>query len=156
MERYIAMKKLFVFTLLLIIGGSRLATAQESGFGAGVFLGEPLGLTVKQWLSPDTAIDGGIGYSFRGDERAQVHGDYLWHKFNLFPYPFDKSPLYFGGGLRLKFADGYRFGFRVPVGVSFPIHNQPLDVFAEVAPILDVAPGLRFDFNLGVGVRMWF
>jgi hypothetical protein len=30
----------------------------------------------------------------------------------------------------------------------------PLGVFAEFAPILDVTPSIRFDFNLAVGVRM--
>jgi hypothetical protein len=33
---------------------------------------------------------------------------------------------------------------------------MPLDVFAEFAPILDVAPSVRFDFNLAVGARIWF
>jgi hypothetical protein len=69
-----------------------------------------------------------------------------------------KAPVYIGVGPSIEFRDNQdnRFGVRAPVGVSYMFENQPLDVFAEVAPILDFSPELRGDFNVGIGVRYWF
>lgn len=129
----------------------------ENRFGAGLMLGEPSGLSVKYWMSETLAIDGGLGASFHRDDGCQVHSDVLWHAFDLFSVPGGRLPLYFGGGARLKFRDGDDlFGIRIPVGVSYMLDSRPIDVFFEVAPIVDLAPSVRGDINVAVGARFWF
>ena len=129
----------------------------DNRFGAGVILGEPTGLSLKYWLNETLAVDGGLGGSFHHEDGVQLHSDVLWHAFDLFSVPSGRLPLYFGAGGRLKFQDGDdRFGIRFPVGVSYMFDHRPIDIFFEVAPILDVAPSVRGDFNVGVGARFWF
>jgi len=43
-----------------------------------------MGIGVKFWLSQTTAIDGGAGWSFWDPDGFQRHGDFLFHKFDLF------------------------------------------------------------------------
>jgi hypothetical protein len=137
------------------------ATSQsplDHRFGIGLVLGEPTGASLKYWLSDNFAIDGAVGWSFRGENNLHVHADFLWHKFDLIPVPRGQMPLYFGAGARFKLQDNDddRFGVRVPVGVSYLIEDIPVDVFLEVAPVVDVTPKTRFEFTAGVGVRYWF
>jgi len=47
-------------------------------------------------------------------------------------------------------------GIRVPVGLSYMFDNAPIDVFAEIAPAIDVTPDVRGEITGGVGVRFWF
>jgi len=129
----------------------------DNRFGAGLILGEPTGLSLKYWLNESFAVDGGLGGSFHRDNGVQLHSDVLWHKFDLFDVSTGRLPLYFGVGGRLKFEDGDdRFGIRFPIGVSYMFDHRPIDVFFEVAPILDVAPSVSGTFNVGVGARFWF
>jgi hypothetical protein len=34
--------------------------------------------------------------------------------------------------------------------------NAPVDVFAEIAPAVDVSPDVRGEITGGVGIRYWF
>jgi len=152
-------------TLTILAQGQTLETSTtraasdylENRFGAGLMLGEPTGLSVKYWLNETLAIDGGLGGSFHRKNGVQMHSDVLWHAFDLFSVPEGKLPLYFGVGGRLKFKDGDDlFGIRVPVGIAYMFEQRPIDVFFEVAPILDLTPSVRGDFNVSVGARFWF
>lgn len=131
---------------------------QAGSFGLGPMIGEPIGLTAKLWLSPKTAIDAGAGWSFVDPDGFQLHGDFLFHKFDLFHPARGQLPLYFGVGGRVKFVEhgDNRAGIRVPVGLSYLLPTSRLEVFAEVAPILDVAPTTSLEWNGGVGVRYYF
>ena len=130
--------------------------AQQHGFGVGALLGEPIGASFKAWLSDKTALDAGVAHSFYDEDGWQIHTDYLWHNYDLLSGGGGRIPVYYGIGGRIKFAEDTEFGVRLPVGVSYMLDRMPVDVFAEVAPILGVAPGLRFDFSAGVGARYWF
>lgn len=141
--------------VLCLLGGGY-AQAQRNGFGVGLMVGEPLGANFKAWLSDSTAIDGGVGYANYDDEGTQLHADYLWHHFELFSAGSGRLPLYYGLGARLKFADDTHVGFRGPVGISYLLDNIPVDVFGEVAPILDFTPNWRVEWNAVIGARYWF
>lgn len=127
-------------------------------FGVGVLFGEPTGLSAKYFFNDTIAVDGGIGWAFHHHTDFHLHSDVLWHDFDLIPVPEGKLPLYFGVGARFKAADHAddRFGIRVPVGVSYLFECLPIDVFAEIAPVLDLAPSTRGGLTAGVGVRWWF
>jgi hypothetical protein len=132
------------------------AAAQEKGFGLGVILGEPTGISAKYWVGTRNAVDGGLAWSFRHNGYFNVHADYLWH----FPLKFEdveRLNFYVGIGGRLGFGSGSTVvGARIPVGLVYWPGGVPLDVFLEVAPILDLAPATEFTANGGVGVRFFF
>lgn len=128
-------------------------------FGAGIILGEPTGLSVKYWLNQRLAIDGAAGWSIHDDSEFYLHSDLLVHKFDLIPVPEGKLPVYLGGGAFVRFREGHHddeLGVRVPVGVSYMFENLPLDIFAEIAPGIELAPSTRIDVSGGIGIRYWF
>ena len=149
-----------VVILLVFVMLSGHAVAGDKGFGLGVILGEPLGLSGKFWLTETIAIDGAAAWSFAGDEGVQLHSDVLYHKFDLFNVKEGKLPIYFGVGARIKFVvdddDDNIFGIRVPVGINYIFAKAPLDIFFELVPVLDLSPNTKFRFNGAVGIRYFF
>jgi len=87
----------FLWLLAMTLSGGR-AQAQESGFGLGIILGEPTGLTAKKWLSTDTALDFAAAWSFGGEDSITLHADFLQHKFNLIKIESGSLPVYYGIG----------------------------------------------------------
>ena len=138
--------------------GYRSGNDLSGRLGVGVLLGEPTGVSVKYFLNDTIAVDGAFGWSFHNETDPHLHADLLWHKFDLFSVPEGKLPVYVGVGGRVKFRDNNddRVGFRLPIGVSYIFEDLPMDVFTEVAPIIDFTPSTRGGFNIGVGVRWWF
>lgn len=151
------MKKI-IFLLVSIFFITLTSSAQESGFGVGIMLGEPSGLSFKKWLNNTNAIDAGLGWSFAEDGSIHLHADYLYHKYDLIHLSDSKIPVYFGIGGRFKFKNeekskGNSVGIRVPLGVAYQFSSAPFDAFLEVVPILDVSPDTRLTFNGAIGVR---
>jgi hypothetical protein len=131
-------------------------TAQDHGFGMGIILGEPTGLSAKLWTSGDNAFDFAAAWSFKGDGHLLLQADYVWHFFNLMPVPSGKLPLYIGIGGRVILADDPRFGIRIPIGIDYLFADAPIDVFLELVPILDLSPETDFGVGGGIGIRYWF
>ena len=131
---------------------------QGSRFGAGLVIGEPTGPNVKYWINDTLALDGTVGWSLRDGDNVYVNADALWHKFDVIPVSSGRTAAYIGVGPSIEFRheEDNRFGVRAPVGISYMLDNKPIDVFVEVAPVLDVSPGLHGDFTAGIGVRFWF
>jgi len=128
-------------------------------FGAGVTFGEPIGADVKYWFNETMAVDGALGWSFHDDTDVYLHSDVLWHDFHLIPVSQGQMPLYFGVGALARFRhgdDANQAGIRAPVGISYMFDNAPVDIFAEVAPAVDVAPYVRGEVTGGIGIRYWF
>lgn len=151
------MKKLVLIIFLLTALFSVQSFSQSKGFGLGIILGEPTGISAKYWTSSTTAFDFGLGYSFERHSRLHLHSDYLFHVKNLFQTN-ENIQLYYGPGARLKLVDDgdSRLGFRFDVGLVWIPQNAPIDVFVEIAPLLDIIPETDFSFNGGIGVRFFF
>ena len=146
----------------LVAVSSANARTQEP-FGLGVIVGEPTGLSLKYWLDDERAIDGAAAWSFSENDSFQLHGDYLIHNYDWLGV--DELPCYYGLGARLKFKDSDGrgrnedhaiFGIRFPLGVTYLFDEVPLDVFAELVPVLDVAPDADMDINAAIGLRFYF
>lgn len=136
-----------------------LVEARGRPFGAGVILGEPTGISAKFWTTEMTAVDLGAAWSFAGKGAFHLHSDFLVHELNLVKDVKEipgRLPIHFGVGGRLKFAHDVRVGIRIPIGVTFMFHNAPLDIFVEVAPIVDLAPATDPSVNGGIGARYFF
>lgn len=134
---------------------SSFAVAQEMGLG--VMLGNPTGLNGKYWLGDGKAVDGGLAYSLGKHSDLSIHSDYLLHKDAAF-YFNDTHPLdlYYGVGGRLEFADDIELGIRVPVGLAHRFSEQSADMFAEVAPIVDLFAKTGLEIHIAVGARYYF
>ncbi len=129
-------------------------------FGAGIYVGEPTGITLKGYLTSKLAIDGVAAWQFRHDTFVVI-GDVTYDFLDI---PIDSHvvtlPFYAGGGMKLGFNRGPNddmvVGLRVPVGVAVQWVKAPVEIFAEIAPGIEVAPSTEFDLMGGIGVRFYF
>lgn len=149
------MKLIRLITIGLLLSSSVLF-AQSKGFGAGIIVGEPTGISLKYFMGQSNAIDAGVAWSFNKDGALHIHADYLYHDYNFFNVRTGKLPVYIGIGGRAKLASKARIGVRIPVGMAYEFQNAPFDVFLEVVPLLDLAPDTEFGFNGAIGFRYYF
>jgi hypothetical protein len=157
---------LFALCLFLVVQGS---VAQDRGFGLGVIIGEPTGISAKLWTSPVNAFDFGLGWSIGGDRignysgsynggsRVHFHVDYLWHSFEAI-HSSERFPLYYGFGGRVNSGAGYdgSVAVRGVFGIAWLPHHTPIDVFLEVVPSLQLTSSTGFGMEAGIGVRYFF
>lgn len=149
-----------ILTVLFCFGA---LNAQDKGFGIGIILGEPTGLSMKFWTSYNTAADIAAAWSFVNGSAIHLHADFLLHNFGLIKLNFDKLPIYYGIGGRIKFVEDagndnhkYRLGVRIPVGLNYLPSRIPFDFFFEIVPLLDLIPKTDFSINGGIGFRYFF
>jgi hypothetical protein len=150
------MKKILLSAILIIALHASLGMAQESGMGLGIMLGEPTGISFKNWATGKTALAGGVAWSFGSEDALHIHADYLFHNFGFFPVEKGKLPFYYGLGGRIKLEDESLIGVRIPLGVNYIFQDAPLDIFLEIAPLMDLAPETEFNMNGAVGMRYFF
>ena len=146
------------FLILALAAGifTNTATAQRNGFGLGLVLGEPTGFAFKGWMDSRSAIDGALAWSFLHSTSFHVHVDYLIHTEALTKR--GDMPAYYGIGGRIKTGGrgSDRIGVRVVGGLAYYVPGSPIDIFVEIAPILDFAPSTDFQVNGGIGARYFF
>ena len=128
----------------------------SGGFGAGIMLGEPTGISLKSWLTKNNAWDAGIAWGMGKDGALHLHGDYLWHKYDFIKVEKGRLPLYYGVGARVLFADDARIGIRGVIGLDYIFARTPLDIFLEIAPVFDIVPGTDLSVNGALGIRYFF
>jgi hypothetical protein len=144
-------KVILIATIFFVITAN--ASGQSSGFGAGIMIGEPTGISLKNWISKTNAWDAGIAWGLGKHGAFHLHGDYLWHKYDLIKVDKGILPLYYGVGSRVLFAKDAHLGIRGVVGLDYLFDGLPLDVFLELVPIFDIVPGTGFSFNGALGIR---
>ncbi len=151
------MKKLFWATLFIILTTGTVQTlyAQADGFGLGIVLGDPTGISFKKWAGDRGAIDGGVGWNLNADI-FHVHVDYLVHFMNAIEVNQGQLPLYLGIGGSLNAGNNItHFGVRVPFGINYIFGDAPLDLFAEIAPGLQLIDQTDLLLEGGIGIRFW-
>jgi hypothetical protein len=121
--------------------------------GVGVALGQPMGITSKYWLSSTLAVDAFMGYHF--NHNFDAHLDYLWHSFSSFDVSSGRLPFYMGVGGRILLGNSSQLAARIPLGATYLFPNDPLEVYAEVAPVVRLIKGLGADIDGAVGVRVY-
>ena len=135
-------------------------------FGVGIVLGEPTGICAKLYLSDDRAIQGAVGFNFYGSG-IQANAEYVFHPWIVQERDAFVLPIYIGPGLRFIQYDGgrsdanhYAIGLRGVAGMLFDFKEVPLDVFLEVAGVVEYdfkdGQGVELALNLGAGVRYYF
>lgn len=164
------LKKQLLFSLIMVMVMilSKPIAAQSHGFGMGLIVGEPTGLSAKLWTSRVNAFDFGLGFSVGGDRvsykgnydnggRVHFHMDYLWHSFSAINST-EQFPLYYGIGGRFNSGGGYdgSFGVRGVFGIAWLPRATPIDIFVELVPVLQLTNGTGFGIDAGFGVRYFF
>jgi len=132
------------------------AAAQDHGFGLGIILGEPTGVSFKNWIGRREAIDVAVAWSFEGEGAIHIHADYMFHNFRLFHIEKGDLVLYYGIGARVKTVDKTQVGVRIPLGLSYLFERDPIEIFFELGPIMNLTPKTLFRMTTGVGVRYYF
>ena len=150
------MRKSIFIIIGFIILFSSLYYSQSKKIGVGIIVGEPTGLSFKYWLTDKTALDAGLAWSFVDENAFQIQADYLIHNFSLIKISNGKLPFYFGIGGRLKFSNDATLGVRVPLGLAYIFSDEPIDIFLEIVPILDLLPQTDFTISAAIGGRYFF
>ncbi|MBN2011426.1 hypothetical protein JW960_18990 [candidate division KSB1 bacterium] len=155
--KYLYQRSYIIIIILLMAAGTA-----HARLGLGVMLGEPTGISIKNWHTKQKAVDAAVAWSLGKHGRFHIHADYLHHNYNLLS-EFSarrRLPAYIGLGARMAINeddnDNILIGMRVPVGCSYLFMNYPFDVFFELAPTFDVIPETSFELNGAVGVRIYF
>jgi hypothetical protein len=164
MRSLIRTSVLVVATLGLLAGT---AAAQEASsgvshpFGLGLEVGAPTGLAAKYYLSSGgrsgpVAIQAGLGVIEQfGPDGTHLHLEVVWHPAMLTRQPAFDMPFYLGVGMRLLDHDrnycvvngnevyceddDTRIGVRAPFGILMDFNRVPLDIFFELALVVDFA-----------------
>jgi len=147
------MKK--IFTLMIISLLTLNAFPQDSGFGLGIILGEPTGISGKAWLSGKTAADAGISWALT-EPSIHLHADILVHNFSWVNVSNGELGFYIGLGARLQLSDDPKIGVRIPLGIDYLFESVPLDIFLELVPVFDILPDMKPTSNAGIGIRYFF
>jgi hypothetical protein len=163
--------------LIMLVLTLHPATAGADGgpFGLGLIVGEPTGITGLYELGDTTAIDGAIGLDDFGFDGIYIHADFLFILPNLLsggsvglrPYLGPGGFLVLGGRDRGGNSGsgssgsggggkGSGVGVRVPFGLSLEFRRAPLQIFAEIAPELEVVPDPDFGLGGALGFRYYF
>ncbi len=151
--------------LLFFVLLCKSATPQDQGFGLGAIIGEPTGLSMKNWISQTTALEAAIAWSFKGNGFFYFQAAHLFHDYSLIKTRKGRLPFFYGIGGRVKVLsdpnggrkdesdDDPRVGICIPVGLDYHFGGAPLDVFLEFIPIIDLIPSTDFDLNAAIGIR---
>lgn len=144
---------LVLFTSLLSIN----ILSQEKGFGLGIMIGEPTGISAKYWLNNSTALDFGLAYSlFHSNTSFSLHGDYVIHNYDVIKSNY-KIPIYYGVGGRIRsFSNKTYLGARGVGGVLYIDKNYPFDAFFEIVPVFNLLPETSLQLDLALGARYYF
>jgi len=124
----------------------------HGGFGAGFELGQPIGVSGKLWLSSLSAVDAGIGYHY--NHNMDLHSDFLIHSYALGDLGGHPLPVYLGLGGRILAGDDTQFGLRIPFGMAYLLSPNHIELFAEIAPVIDLS-SIGADVDGLVGIRFY-
>ncbi len=118
----------------------------------GIILGEPTGLSAKQWLGEGASLDLAVAWSFIDTGSFYAHFDYQQHFDDL---DIDEGDLlwFVGGGVKLSVGQQLNLGIRIPIGLAYEFAEVPLEVFLEAAPGMDLFPAVQFNGGGGIGIR---
>lgn len=158
-----ALSVILSFTIFGSALTASVAQADSPGpLGVGLVLGDPTGLSGNYRLGSQRSIDTALAWSFGRDPGFEIHADYLWHRPDILRAPKVGFDLHYGiGGRLMSLSDRHgdertRLGPRLPVGLSTNFNQPALEVFGEIALVMNVIPATSADLDFGIGARVYF
>jgi len=92
--------------IAMVVLFTAVVSAQMSGTGIGLILGEPTGVSLKSWLSGNSALTVGAAWSFQHEGNLFLWADYTLHSFNITSdEDFRSLAFYYGIGGKLSFVE---------------------------------------------------
>ena len=149
----------FLTCFILLIGlhagtPRQCAWGQQRPLGIGLVIGNPTGFHLKYWKNRRNAFDAAAGWTLDENDAFQLHGDYLWHNFDITED--ERTPIYYGLGVRIVLqGDEAGLGFRIPFGINHLLRSEPIDFFLELAPVIHFGSDAELNLAGGVGVRYY-
>lgn len=150
------MKKImWIAAILTTLQGTAFAAPSRGQFGAGVMVGDPVGLSARYWLASDRALQFGLG----DDDGILAFASHVWHV-PLVSRAKGPQPYmgYFGIGGQVADDDGTNeteVGVRPSAGINYWA-APAVELFVELSPVLWLTKGDHMDLGGGVGVRFYF
>ena len=147
----------FAVPALAVVLWSAPARAESGdGFGLGLIIGQPTGLTAGFGLSDNTMIDAALGLDWLDERDFYVHVEFDYYLPTLIKGSSVELSAYLGiGGFIVDHAD-IGLGARAPFGLSLDFANVPLQIFGEAALLVPLIPDVDFDVKGAIGFRYWF
>ncbi len=143
--------------LFLLIVSVSISFAQKSGYGFGVMIGEPTGISAKYWFDTETAVSGGLAYSIlSGNSKVSLHADYIYHLPGIIDFKNEEIPFYYGFGFRLRTGGSSSLGVRGVTGFVWQRNDYPVDIFLEAAPVFLLLPETKLEVDFALGARYYF
>ena len=135
-----------------------LAVDESGSFGLGPMMDERIDPSMRPRLSDVMVVGGEAGRSFLDPDGIQVQREILFRKLDLLLRAKTRSsPVYFGVDPEVQFVKHQENqpGIPAPVGVTYRRGQQRFAFFAELAPVLQVAPTTSLDWGGGLGIRIY-
>jgi predicted sugar kinase len=155
--------RVFFFILALGLGVQTWASAdgiKTSSVAAGIFLGEPTGLTVRLGLAKNQSLEAKAAWSLvnTGNQSSSLtfQANYLFEFPGILVIKTEDFPLYVGIGAETQLGSSASFNVRVPFGVFYRFKQIPLELNLEFGLGLQVFPATSFVGSGGLGVRYLF
>jgi hypothetical protein len=147
------MKKLVFASIALFLSGVAPAGAKLNDFGAGIIIGDGIGITGRYNISKNNSLEG--VFSMPAENKLSISMDYVWNDYKALPAPDEGSlALIYGGGVSIR--DGGQLGIRGKIGIEYVFEKYPFDLFLEIAPVLKLVPTTGMYFSGGIGGRYFF
>jgi hypothetical protein len=151
------MRKLLV-AIVLVLGVSRPNAARAESIGLGVFLGQPTGLDIKIGLQGRSALDIVLGATRFDEPRASYgHLQYLVllgvARGSSINVPFR---LGIGAAVYGITEDATSLAARLPLQIALRFRRTPLEIYGEVAFVVQLIDDVDTDIDGGIGVRVYF
>lgn len=127
---------------------------QQGNFEIGGSFGAPSGMNARYWFVENIGIDCTAGISL--EKYPVLTMDILFEFFKLYRSSRWEARLFCGAGTLLSKEEEFKYNFRIPVGISFPVVRFPLNFSFYVAPAYEMEPERDTALNWGIGVRYNF
>lgn len=132
--------------------------SQAKDFGLGVVIGNPIGVAGNLYLHPRRSVDGVIALNFL-DNHYYIHSTYLHHYRNTLVIDGLGIDGFWGLGARIRQANhegDFLLGPRLSGGMLYNVRSAPVDIFGEIALVVNLIEKTGLEFNLGIGARYYF
>lgn len=135
--------------------------AQAENYAVGVILGDPTGLSAKMKLDGSHSLDGALAYASGHHSGTEFHATYLWDRARSWGTTEGPLDMYYGlGGRLVSYTSNdeskISVGPRGSIGLNFNINNPNIEIFGELAMVLELTPSIGADLDAGIGARIRF
>ena len=155
--------RFLIFLLALGLGVQTWVSAdgiKTSSVAAGIFLGEPTGLTLRLGVAKNQSIEAKAAWSLvnSGNQNSSLtfQANYLLEFPGILVIKTQDFPLYVGVGAETQLGSSTSLDVRVPFGVFYRFKQIPLELNLELGLGLQVFPSTSFVGSGGLGVRYMF